>query len=159
MLSQEEISMRKANGKLFWASLPLLAMVVCPQAQAQLFCSNAMLRGGFAVVITGQSGVPASPAPRSGVSMTRFDGQGGVTDTDHIVGNGAQPQTDWRYGTGTYTVNADCTGMFIVNFPAPAPPLIVFFVVGNGGNAFRGVVGLPGANITADGIRLETSFF
>ena len=71
--------MLKVTGKLFWTALPVLAMAVCPQAHAQLFCSNAMLEGSFAVVILGQSGVPANPAPRSGVSMTRFDGQGGLT--------------------------------------------------------------------------------
>lgn len=86
--------------------------------------------------------------------MTRFDGLGGVTDVDHIVGNGVQPPTDWRSGTGTYTVNPDCTGKFEVQF-AGAPPLVVFFVVGKLGNAFRGVVGALGANVTADGIKLE----
>jgi hypothetical protein len=151
--------MLKVTGKLFWTALPVLAMAVCPQAHAQLFCSNAMLEGSFAVVISGQSGVPANPAPRSGVSMTRFDGQGGLTDTAHIVANGVQPPANWRSATGTYTVNPDCTGVFVVNYPAPETPLIVFFAVGNGGRAFRGVVGLPGANITVDGTRLETSFF
>jgi hypothetical protein len=145
---------------MLWTALPLLAMAVCPLAQAQQqYCSNALLRGSFAVVITGQTGVGPTapggpnPVPRSGVSMTQFDGLGGVIDVDHIVGNGAQPSTDWRSGTGTYTVNPDCTGVFTVNFAA-GPPLTVFFVVGNGGNAFRGAVGAPGANVTADGIKL-----
>ena len=42
-------------------------------------------------------------------------------------------------------------------FPG-APPLILYFVVGKLGNVFRGVVGAPGANVTADGIKLEALF-
>jgi hypothetical protein len=150
--------MMNAHVRMFWTALPLLAMAVCPQAHAQQYCSNGTLKGDFAVVISGQTGVPTSPLLRSGVAMTQFDGLGGVTDLDHIVANGTQPPTDWRPGTGTYTINTNCTGMMVVNFAAPAPPLILFFVVGNGGNAFRGVVGAPGANVTADGIKLETTF-
>ncbi|MGH9646723.1 MAG: hypothetical protein ACRD4E_07905 [Bryobacteraceae bacterium] len=121
------------------------------------------MRGDFAVVISGQTGVGptapggSTPVPRSGVAMTRFDGQGNVTDLDHIVGNGVQPSTDLRAGTGTYTVNPDCTGNLTVNFVG-APPLILYFVVGKWGNAFRGVVAAPGANVTADGIKLEALY-
>jgi hypothetical protein len=89
--------------------------------------------------------------------MTRFDGRGKVTDLDHIVGNGVQPATEWRSGEGTYTVNADCTGNLTVNFVG-APPLILYFVVGRWGSAFRGVVGAPGADITADGIKLQALY-
>ena len=152
--------MLETHRRIFGTVLPFLAMALCPAARAQVaVCSNSTLRGDFAVVISGQTGVgTASPAPRSGVSMTRFDGQGNVTDTDHIVADGVQPPTDWRTGgTGTYTVNPDCTGKFEVNFTG-APPLILFFVVGKSGNAFRGVVGAPGANVTADGIKLEALF-
>jgi hypothetical protein len=151
------LSTTRANARMFWTALPLLAMALCMPAHAQQYCSNATLRGDFAVVITGQTGLPSTPVPRSGVAMTQFDGLGGVVDLDHIVSDGTQPPTDWRPGTGTYTVNSDCTGMLVVNFAAPAPPLMLFFVVGSGGNTFRGVVGAAGANVTADGIRLETS--
>jgi len=138
---------------------PWFAFAFCVPANAQqvaaVACSNATLRGNFAVVISGQSGVPSAPVPRVGVSMTRFDGVGNVFDLDHIVGNGEQPTDDWRTGTGTYTVNADCTGKFQVNFGA-GPPLVLYFVVGRVGNTFRGVVGAPGASITADGVKLES---
>jgi|HubBroStandDraft_6_1064221.scaffolds.fasta_scaffold17942_4 hypothetical protein len=150
--------MLQLHRRMLKTGLPLLAMALCPIARAQVaICSNSTLRGDFAVVISGQTGVPTNPVPRSGVAMTRFDGQGNVTDLDHIVGDGAQPPTDWRSGTGTYTVNTDCTGKFQVNFDG-APPLILYFVVGKAGNAFRGVVGAPGANVTADGIKLESLF-
>ncbi len=152
--------MLETRQRLFGTVLPLLAMALCPVAHAQVaVCSNSILRGDFAVLISGQTGVgTATPVPRAGVSMTHFDGEGNVTDTDHIVANGVQPATAWRTGgTGTYTVNPDCTGMFEVNFPG-APPLVLFFVVGRSGNAFRGVVGAPGASVTADGIKLEAFF-
>lgn len=150
--------MLQTHRKLFSSFLPLLALVLCPAARAQVAtCSNSTLRGDFAVVISGQSGVPTDAVPRVGVSMTRFDGQGNVTDLDHIVSNGAQPPSDWRSGSGTYMVNSDCTGKFQVNFPG-APQLVLYFVVGRAGNAFRGVVGAPGASITADGIKLEALF-
>jgi hypothetical protein len=152
--------MLETSRRIFGAVLPLLAVAFCPAAHAQVAsCSNSILRGDFAVLISGQTGVgTANPIPRSGVAMTRFDGEGNVTDMDHIVANGVQPPTDWRTGgTGTYVVNPDCTGRFEVNF-AGAPPLIIFFVVGRAGNQFRGVVGAPGASVTADGVKLESFF-
>src|ERR1035438_225841 len=92
--------MLETHRRIFGTVLPLLAMLVCPVARAQVVvCSNSTLRGDFAVVISGQTGVGTpTPAPRSGVAMTRFDGQGNVTDTDHIVADGVQPPTDWRTG-------------------------------------------------------------
>jgi hypothetical protein len=150
--------MMQAKRKILGAVLPLLAMALCPAARQELVCSNSTLRGDFAVVISGQTGVPTNPVPRSGVAMTRFDGEGNVTDLDHIVGNGTQPPTEWRSGMGTYTVNPDCTGKFEVQFPSGGPTLVLYFVVGKFGNAFRGVVGAPGANVTADGIKLEAFF-
>jgi hypothetical protein len=153
--------MFETHGKIFGTALPLIAMALCPAAYAQVAaCSNSILRGDFAVLISGQTGVgTATPAPRSGVAMTHFDGEGNLTDVDHIVGNGVQPTSEWRTGgTGTYTVNPDCTGKFEVQFPGGAPPLVLYFVVGKFGNAFRGAVGAPGANVTADGVKLEAFF-
>jgi len=151
--------MLETHGWIRSAVLTLL-IALCPVAYSQMtVCSNSTMRGDFAVLVTGQTGVGTpTPVPRSGVAMTHFDGQGNVTDLDHIVANGVQPATEWRTGgVGTYTVNPDCTGKFEVNFPG-APPLVVYFVVGRFGNAFRGVVGAPGANVTADGIKLESLF-
>jgi hypothetical protein len=46
----------------------------------------------------------------------------------------------WRPGTGTYTVNPDCTGKATLTFPSPAPPLVLYFVVVKGGKEIRQVV-------------------
>ena len=74
-------------------------------------CSNRTLKGdyGFAVeglVLPG----PGVALALRGVHMTHFDGKGNLSQVDHIVVNGAPPAVDWTPVTGTYQVNANCTG-------------------------------------------------
>jgi hypothetical protein len=42
--------------------------------------------------------------------MTHYDGQGNFSQVDHIIVNGVPPAIEWTPGTGTYHINADCTG-------------------------------------------------
>ena len=74
-------------------------------------CSNRSLRGDYGsavegVVLPG----PGVVIPIRGVVMTHYDGQGNFTQVDHIVINGVPPAIEWTPGTGTYHVNANCTG-------------------------------------------------
>src|SRR5258705_603369 len=44
-----------------------------------------------------------------------FGGNGNLTQVDAVAGNGNIPLV-WRPGTGTYTLNSDCTGtMTLIN--------------------------------------------
>jgi len=146
----------------------ILALALAFQANAQVNngCSNATLRGAYAFHITGQILAPAPAAgPVSGVALTTFDGQGNLTQVDHVVHNGVVPVEDWRPATGTYTVNSDCTGTFTFT-PAPTnpadagPALKVHFVLTNGAaQILTAVSGSPNtppftASIVSTGVRL-----
>jgi hypothetical protein len=90
-------------------------------------CSNATLTGDYAFKISGQVLLPgAPPVQRDGVAMTRFDGKGGLTQVDFIMGNGvpvpgpADPLTGFHTReAGSYAIFPDCTGRAEIRFPAP----------------------------------------
>ncbi len=108
-------------------------------------CSLATLHGSYAFTISGQILAGPAPGPVDGVALTTFDGQGGLTQTDFVVKSGAPtgPLDAFRTGeSGTYTVNADCTGMATIDFPdaKPAQQIVLMFVVGNRGEQIRTVV-------------------
>ena len=70
--------------------------------------------------------------------MAHFDGEGGLTEVDHVVLNGVPPEEEWRPSSGTYSVNPDCTGSAVIN--TGNPPIPLHFVVVNHGKEIRGVV-------------------
>jgi hypothetical protein len=49
--------------------------------------------------------------------MTKFDGNGKFTQNDFVVINGAPTSTTFAAETGTYKINADCTGTATINYP------------------------------------------
>ncbi|MBS1982898.1 MAG: hypothetical protein JST16_01895, partial [Bdellovibrionales bacterium] len=67
-----------------------------------------------------------------------FDGKGQLTVVDHFVINGKAPATEWSKGTGTYTVNANCTGTMEVIKPG-LPPGLNKMVIVQGGKGIRTV--------------------
>jgi hypothetical protein len=121
-------------------------------------CSEKTLSGDYGFTITGQ--ILAGPAAGqvTGVAMTHFDGQGNLQQVDHVVHNGALPAVEWRPGTGTYTVNDDCTGAAVINFSDGSPSLNLRFVLAKRGSEIRTVVSNPGTAITSIGTRRETFF-
>ena len=81
-------------------------------------CSNRTLRGAYGTAIDGTL-LPPSPAPSllvRGVARQHFDGHGNMSQVDYVTLNGAPPSSDWRQSSGTYEVNADCTGTMETNF-------------------------------------------
>jgi hypothetical protein len=117
-------------------------------------CSNETLEGSYALTIEGLLGVPGPSLPLRGVVLQRYDGHGNITQMDHVVVNGTTPTEAWRPGTGTYSVNADCTGTATLNIPSSSgPPLVVYFVVAKHGKEIRQVV--EGNAIIATGDKVE----
>lgn len=126
-------------------------------------CTNATLQGDYAFRITGQILPPtAPPILREGVAMTRFDGEGKLTQVDFVMANGvsvpgpSDPLTGFHVGeTGWYKVNSDCTGAAEIRFPKP--PLLAsgavidfMFVLSNHGNTIHTIVSRllpPGSNV------------
>ena len=94
-------------------------------------CSNRTLRGDYAFHIEGAFVDAPTPLLLRGVAMTRFDGKGHLSQVDHVVFNGMVPPIDWTPATGTYRVNADCTGEAEIIIPgSPFSPVILRLVVG-----------------------------
>jgi hypothetical protein len=110
-------------------------------------CSNRTLKGDYAFAIEGMilaiPGAPALPAPLPlrAVALTSFDGKGNVTQVDHYVVAGAPPSEPWQATTGTYTLNANCTGTMTLVLPGnPLSPFNYYLVVLKGGKEIRTVV-------------------
>jgi hypothetical protein len=119
-------------------------------------CSNATIRGKYGFTITGQIlGGPVA-GPVAGVAMEFFDGQGHLTQVDHVLLNGNPPAVQWRPATGTYTLNADCTGTEEIDFTDGSPSLHLSMVVVRFGREIRVVVDDPGIATTAVGIKRDS---
>lgn len=116
-------------------------------------CSNATLMGTYAFRVSGEVFVPGSntiAAYRDGVAMTHFDGMGGLSQKDFIMANGAQSPPTGVFNsepTGTYTVNADCTGKATIIVPSPCKnsgcnngEIDLEFVLADGGRVIHTIV-------------------
>ena len=123
---------------------------------AERGCSNATLRGAFAFDVDGAFlGAPA-PLLLKGVAMTRFDGRGNLTQVDHIVFNGTPPPEDWTPATGSYHMNADCTGEMEIDIPgSPFSPVILRLSVGANGTHINTVVSKPGYAVSSTGTKVN----
>src|SRR5438067_8662985 len=122
-------------------------------------CSNRALKGDYGFSVEGLVlPAPGVALPIRGVHMTHFDGQGNLTQVDHIVINGAPPALDWTPVTGTYQVNADCTGtMHLV--PSTGGFVNLRIVVVRDGKEIHTVVTAPfdgpARTVTSVGIRRD----
>lgn len=128
------------------AVLLLFGSLMCRAQQGAEACSDATLTGDYAFTITGTIlAPPAASGPLAGVALTHFDGQGNMTQVDHVVHNGALPVEEWRPGKGPYHVNSDCTGSMTIA-PEPSDPqdnsaaLLLEFVIGGHGTVIHTVV-------------------
>jgi hypothetical protein len=116
-------------------------------------CSNLTIKGTYAFSIRGQVLVPGGAGVViTGVAKTTFDGHGNITQLDAVAANG-NVAPDWRFSTGTYSVNSNCTGAFTVT-NGDEPPIHVLFVIGQSGNTLHAVVIDPGFATTSDAERI-----
>jgi len=111
-------------------------------------CSNRTLNGSYGFALDGTF-LPATPF--RGVVMQHYDGNGNITQVDHIVVYGAPPPQEWTPGSGTYTVNPDCTGA--ATLTTPAGIIYLHFVVVNNGKQINQVV--DSNAVTAVGIKVN----
>lgn len=104
-------------------------------------CSNRTLQGDYGFAIEGQFlAGPRAGQQLRGVAMTNFDGEGNLSQVDHIVSNGVPPTTEWSPGSGPYAVNPDCTGTAQINFIDGRPPVNLHLVVVRQGREIHTVV-------------------
>ena len=106
-------------------------------------CSNQTLKGTYANSLQGLIFIPGGSAPLvlAGVVKTTYDGNGTFTQVDAVSDNGSGV-TGWRRGSGTYSVNPDCTGTQTIVIPG-MPDLHLQFVVSPSGNTTHFVVTDP----------------
>jgi hypothetical protein len=123
------------------AAVASLALGLAPSAKADdksevATCSDATIKGAFARTDQGFVIPPNSgPLPLAGLSLMTFDGNGRWTATGSASLNGNQfpPATS----TGSYTVNADCTGYYQPDVAPPGRTGKAFFVIVDRGNGFQ----------------------
>ncbi len=114
-------------------------------------CALASLKGPYAYNVTGSvqspSGTEVADIAAAGLAVS--DGKGHVTGHDWASTNGV---TTARTLTATYTVDRDCTGTVHIVF-TPGGAVDVFFVLADGGRAFKAIQKDPGTVISGDGVR------
>ena len=118
-------------------------------------CSARTIAGDYAYTIEGTLLIsPTVTLPIHGISLAHYDGKGNKTQLDHVVVNGQEPQEEWTPGSGTYTVNEDCTGSqeVFVNGDL-ASPIRSHFIIDKGGREIREVIDANA--VTAIGARVE----
>lgn len=144
---------------LLSSTLALLALSGTAWAEESRGCSDATLFGEYAFTVSGQIFLPSGATIlRQGVALTHFDGAGHLTQVDAVLsspnatvvpGAPVDPTTGFHdQEGGTYTVYADCTGTFAVQFPpnvsstgtVPGAKLTVLFVLSNHGRNIDAIV-------------------
>jgi len=76
-------------------------------------CSVATLHGSFGLTFTGTVRTPTGVSQRGGIGRFEIDGQGNLVGAITSNADGAVLR---RPLIGTYTVEADCTGSFAIDF-------------------------------------------
>ena len=94
-------------------ALSLVAFVgMAPPAQAGQ-CHFGSSAGAYGFTLSGVVILPTGPVPIAAVGRANLDASGNVSGTEsRSVGGGFADETF----TGTYTVNADCTGTTTIRF-------------------------------------------
>lgn len=127
-----------------------LAFVICSSllltspARAERsseICRIGTLQGNYGYVATGV----LLPAPNvslefRSIGMTYFDGNGQLNWVEHTVVGGVSLRPGWTVASGTYTVNANCTGTAVVNTPNSPVPLNLSFVITRDGKQMNSVL-------------------
>ena len=141
MMNTKEKTMKhssKTKSFVIVASIAL-ALAVAPAAKAHAkACSNATLKGTYA---DKDNGWIDGIGTFAGVNLDTFDGKGDMTITGFASLNGTIVPNQ---GTGTYTVNPDCTGTYMNQ----EGTIHAYFVIDNNGNELQIVITDPGTAIT-----------
>jgi len=134
--------------------LTLALIVSSPLMSHASACSDSTIRGSYAFTIHGSIVLPdGSTLLVDGLAKQTFDGKGNFTQVDAVaVGGNLTP--GWRPGSGTYSVNPDCTGTQTIVVPG-LPDLHLQFIVAQSGNTIHQIVIDPGFATTAEGERVQ----
>jgi hypothetical protein len=113
--------------------------------EAGFRCTEATIRGTYGGQMQGTNPVPPPQGGGTqsviGVIVRTYDGAGGFTQVDNIKGSVTGIVPD-RPGSGTYQVNADCSGITLFQ-PGPGITLEERMVIVDHGNEIRTIVSSP----------------
>jgi hypothetical protein len=117
-------------------------------------CTSSTIQGTYAFTIHGTIFLPSgSTLLIDGIAKETFDGKGNETQVDAVATDGIVAP-GWRPGSGTYSVNPDCTGTQTIVVPG-MPDLHLQIIVAQSGNTIHQVVVDPGFATTAEGERVK----
>jgi hypothetical protein len=127
------------------------ALQLCASAQTidRRRCNDRLIEGTYGFTIEGQKlAGPGPVGPQVGVAITTFDGGGNLSQLDSVVIGGSQV-ADFTHppAAGTYSVNANCTGTFTIEFQDGRPPVTVDFAVVDDGREIDTVVLPPPGSV------------
>jgi hypothetical protein len=134
--------------------LALALIVSSPLISHASACSDSTLRGSYAFTIHGSIILPdGSTLLVDGLAKQTFDGNGNFTQVDAVAVGGNLPP-GWRPGSGTYSLNPDCTGSQTIVIPGNSD-VHLQLIVAQSGNTIHQVVIDPGVAATAEGERVR----
>lgn len=148
-MTNETFTIYKTAKIALFLSLVAVAPTV---ASAQPRCS--VLEGSYAFTFSGTMPVPGPPAivaPFAGVGIITFDGAGRFTQIESASFPGFVLRSVTQ--SGTYTLNANCTGTATLKFP-DGTSASQDFVMSNSGKTIYGV----GVDNGPPGTSLVTTF-
>jgi hypothetical protein len=119
-------------------------------------CTNETLKGIYGFVLTGMR--PTGPGTPQvavvGTALTTFHGDGTLDQFDNInVNLPTVPLQPDRPGTGTYSLNPDCSGTMTLT--AGGMTLALSIVVVDRGREVRAAVMTPNVIVTSNGRKIE----
>lgn len=109
-------------------------------------CGPATLHGDYGVQVQGTMQLPDGTTESFiGVILRNYDGAGNLTQVDNVKGSVSGWVPD-RPGSGTYEVNADCTGALQFE-PAPGVIVETRIVIVDDGREIRTMTAVPQGNM------------
>ena len=117
-------------------------------------CTNRTIKGAWVQNLQGLIFLPdGTSLVLTGVTKTTYDGLGNLTALDASGVNGNVP-AGWRTGSGTYTVNPDCTGTETISFPGQAD-IHAQFALAQSGNKLHYVNVDPNISLSGEAERFD----
>jgi hypothetical protein len=110
-------------------------------------CSNATLKGDYGLLASGIRGVgPGVTEMFVLTGLRTYDGNGGFTTISNAHGLTSGVSRDVK-ATGTYQVNADCTGTATIVITGVPEPLVSSFVIVDRAREVKEVTLTPASSI------------
>ena len=146
-LLRRAIPIAAAAGLVVTLALTFPRSVTADDDERRGACGNATLRGDYGFLVSGIRGAgPGRTESFVGTGIRTYDGHGGFTGMDSTHGQLTGADRN-RPVTGTYEVNADCTGTAMLFIPGPPFPVETTFVIVDNGKEVKEAVMSPQPNL------------